>query len=56
VLATVEIQAGLADEPRLRQHHQALAGQFFDTLALKLLIARELGLPWPRNCRRPPWR
>jgi len=49
LLATLEIQAGQIDLPRLQHHHQALAGQFFDTLALKLLIARELGMPWPED-------
>ena len=49
LLATLEIQAGQVDLPRLQHHHQALAGQFFDTLALKLLIARELGEPWPAD-------
>ncbi|RUP32482.1 MAG: glycosyltransferase family 2 protein [Curvibacter sp.] len=47
LLAMLEIQAGQVDEARLQHHHQSLAGQFFDTLALKWLMARELGLPWP---------
>ena len=49
LLATLEIQSGPVEPARLAQHHAAIAGRRFDTLALKRLIGDHLGLAWPHE-------
>ena len=49
LLASLEIEAGDVDTHRLEHHYQAIAGQSFDTLAIKLIIGRALELPFPHD-------
>ena len=47
LLASLEIEAGSVDNHRLEHHYQAIGGQSFDTLAVKLIIGRALEVPFP---------
>ena len=49
LLASLEIEAGDVDTNRLELHFQAIMGQSFDTLAIKLIIGRALQLPFPHE-------
>lgn len=47
LLAQLDIDAGRTDTATLAGHHEAILGQRFDTLAVKLTIGAHLGRPWP---------
>lgn len=47
LLASLEIEAGVADAARLKQLYEAISGRQIDTLAAKLLIGHHLGIAWP---------
>lgn len=47
LLAQLDIDAGRTDTTTLSTHHEAIRGQRFDTLAVKLTIGAHLGRPWP---------
>ena len=49
LLASLETEAGSVDNHRLEHHYQAIGGQSFDTLAIKLIIGRALQLPFPHD-------
>jgi hypothetical protein len=49
LLASLEIEAGSVDNHRLEHHYQAIGGQSYETLAVKLIIGRALELPFPHN-------
>jgi len=49
LLASLEIEAGSVDNDRLDHHYQAIGGQSYETLAIKLIIGRALELPFPHN-------
>ncbi|MBB4843567.1 hypothetical protein HNP55_002090 [Paucibacter oligotrophus] len=49
LLASLEIANSPLDEERLRQHYQAISGQCYDSLAVKLLIGEALGQAWPHE-------
>lgn len=46
-LAQLDVAAGQTDPALLRSHHDAILGQRFDTLAVKLTLGGHLGLAWP---------
>lgn len=47
LLASLEIEAGSVDNHRLEHHYQAIGGQSYETLAVKLIIGRALEVPFP---------
>jgi hypothetical protein len=49
LLASLEIEAGDVNTHRLEHHFQAIAGQSYETLAIKLIIGRALKLPFPHD-------
>jgi tetratricopeptide (TPR) repeat protein len=49
LLASLEIEAGDVDTNRLEHHFQAIMGQSYETLAVKLIIGRALELPFPHD-------
>ena len=49
LLASLEIEAGDVNTHRLEHHFQAIAGQSYETLAIKLIIGRALQLPFPHD-------
>jgi len=49
LLASLEIEAGSIDNHRLDHHYQAIGGQSYETLAIKLIIGRALELPFPHD-------
>jgi hypothetical protein len=49
LLASLEIETGSVDNHRLDHHYQAIGGQSYETLAIKLIIGRALQLPFPHN-------
>ncbi len=49
LLASLEIEAGSVDNHRLDHHYQAIGGQSYETLAIKLIIGRAVELPFPHN-------
>ena len=49
LLACLEIETGSVDNHRLDHHYQAIGGQSYETLAIKLIISRALELPFPHN-------
>jgi tetratricopeptide (TPR) repeat protein len=49
LLASLEIEAGDVISDRLQQHYHAIAGQSYETLAVKLIIGRALELPFPHD-------
>jgi tetratricopeptide (TPR) repeat protein len=49
LLASLEIEAGDVLSDRLQQHYHAIAGQSYETLAIKLIIGRALKLPFPHD-------
>ena len=49
LLASLEIEAGDVDTNRLEHHFQAIGGQSFDTLAVKLIIGRALEVPFSHD-------
>jgi hypothetical protein len=49
LLASLEIEAGDVNTHRLEHHFQAIAGQSYETLAIKLIIGRVLQLPFPHD-------
>jgi len=49
LLASLEIDAGDVTADRLKHHYQAIGGQSYETLAIKLIIGRALELPFPHD-------
>jgi hypothetical protein len=49
LLASLEIEAGDVANNRLKHHYQAIGGQSYETLAIKLIIGRALELPFPHD-------
>jgi len=49
LLASLEIEAGDVLSDRLLHHYHAIAGQAYETLAIKLIIGRALELPFPHD-------
>jgi tetratricopeptide (TPR) repeat protein len=49
LFASLEIEAGDVLSDRLQHHYHAIAGQSFETLAIKLIIGRALELPFPHD-------
>ena len=49
LLASLEIEAGSVDNHRLEHHYQAIAGQSYETLAIKLIIGQALQLSFPHD-------
>lgn len=49
LLASLEIEAGDVLSDRLQQHYHAIAGQSYETLAIKLIIGSALELPFPHD-------
>jgi hypothetical protein len=49
LLASLEIEAGSVDNHRLKHHYQAIGGQSYETLAVRLIIGRALELPFPHD-------
>ena len=49
LLASLEIEAGDVDTNRLKHHYQAIGGQSYETLAIKLIIGQALQLPFPHD-------
>ena len=49
LLASLEIEAGDLANNRLKHHYQAIVGQSYETLAVKLIIGRALELPFPHD-------
>ena len=49
LLASLEIEAGSVDNHRLEHHYQAIGGQSYETLAVKLIIGSALELPFPHD-------
>ena len=49
LLASLEIEAGSVDNYRLEHHYQAIGGQSYETLAVKLIIGSALELPFPQD-------
>ena len=49
LLASLEIEAGSVDNYRLEHHYQAIGGQSYETLAVKLIIGSALELPFPHD-------
>ena len=49
LLASLEIEAGDVLSDRLQHHYQAIGGQSYETLAIKLIIGRALELPFPHD-------
>ena len=49
LLASLEIEAGSIENHRLEHHYQAIGGQSYETLAVKLIIGRALELPFPHD-------
>jgi hypothetical protein len=49
LLASLEIETGSVDNHRLDHHYQAIGGQSYETLAVKLIIGRALELPFPHD-------
>ena len=47
--ASLEIEAGDVLSDRLQHHYHAIAGQSYETLAIKLIIGRALELPFPHD-------
>ena len=47
LLASLEIEVGSVDNHRLKHHYQAIGGQSFETLAVKLIIGHALEVPFP---------
>jgi hypothetical protein len=49
LLASLEIEVGSVDNHRLKHHYQAIDGQSYETLAVKLIIGSALELPFPHD-------
>jgi hypothetical protein len=49
LLASLEIEAGDVLSDRLLHHYHAIAGQAYETLAIKLIIGRALDLSFPHD-------
>jgi tetratricopeptide (TPR) repeat protein len=49
LLASLEIETGDADTNRLEHHFQAIVGNSYETLAIKLIIGRALQLSFPHD-------
>jgi tetratricopeptide (TPR) repeat protein len=49
LLASLEIEAGSVDNHRLDHHYQAIGGQSYETLAIKLILGRTLQLSFPHD-------
>jgi hypothetical protein len=49
LLASLEIEAGDVLSDRLQELYHAIAGQSYETLAIKLIIGRALQLPFPHD-------
>jgi tetratricopeptide (TPR) repeat protein len=49
LLASLEIEAGDVTADRLEHHFHAIQGQYYETLAIKLIIGRALELPFPHD-------
>ncbi len=49
LLASLEIEAGDVLSDRLMHHYHAIAGQSYETLAIKLIIGRALDLSFPHE-------
>jgi hypothetical protein len=49
LLASLEIEAGDVLSDRLLHHYHAIAGQAYETLAIKLIIGRALEVPFPHD-------
>ena len=49
LLASLEIEAGDVHSDRLQHHYHAIAGQSYETLAIKLIIGRALELHFPHD-------
>jgi hypothetical protein len=49
LLASLEIEAGDVDTNRLKHHYQAIVGQSYETLAIKLIIGQALQLSFPHD-------
>jgi hypothetical protein len=49
LLASLEIEAGDIANNRLKHHYQAILGQSYETLAIKLIIGQALQLSFPHD-------
>ena len=49
LIVMLDVASGPVAPEVLRQHYDTLVGRRFDTLAVKLLLGDNLGLPWPHD-------